>query len=257
MRRPHTAPLGADTRPREWAVPFQGRTRPELLSLDLLGSAPFMFSPLTAQQSPALQGRRMPVLRVGLWNKAWGSMGTVLLLVSLLSLTLFPAATAQQSPALQGQGVPPCFVVANPEASKCPTKVFMSVELLKLLDIDDQNYQFSAILNVQQSWYDPRAEATWRLIEAADLLTNGTGQSNVYNAAVKCGSDPNVVHNLTSAPCEAATKEAPACQKYCTTYGEKTDNPFRCCDALWLPDISMLNLIDTTQVRKGHPGDLD
>lgn len=101
-------------------------------------------------------------------------------------------------------------------------------------------------------WYDPRAEATFQMINAADLLRNGTGESNVYNAAVECGSSKNLVNNLTSAPCEAAMKDAPGCSKYCTTYGERTDNPFRCCDALWLPDIDMPNLIDTTQVSESE-----
>jgi len=102
----------------------------------------------------------------------------VLLLFPLLFFPPLPPVSAQQSPPLQGQGVPPCFPLLNslPGAAapftgplQCPTRVFVSVELLKLLEIDDQNYQFSALMNVQQSWYDPRAEATMQLINAADL----------------------------------------------------------------------------------------
>lgn len=188
------------------------------------------------------------------WARGCAAVAVPLLaLVALLASA--PESQAQQAPPLQGQGVDPVTL----DLVEDPVPVYMTVELSKLLVLDQSNYFFQALVNFDQSWQDPRAPSLFPIIE--ESFITAAAQQDV--SIKKCGAavvaavrksqrDPKAPLNaslFTSPDCAAAQVQPPPCNKYCGTYGQTTPNRFRCCDAVWLPDIELRNLIDTSQDR--------
>lgn len=156
-------------------------------------------------------------------------------LLVLLTSVGFVSVLAQQSPPLMGQGVDPIAAGVSLATEDAVTPVYMSIELTKLLTIDEQDYTFDALLNVQQSWTDPRAKATWAIIEERERLFKGLNKTTQADDVQSCYASKNV----SSAPCQSALASAPSCTKYCNTYGTTTDNPSKCCDLVWLPAMQV------------------
>jgi len=102
---------------------------------------------------------------------------------------------------LQGQGAPP----------REPVDVYFSVVLDRLLNVDEQNYRWEAMLYVYMSWEDPRA---------LDTVANRT-------AEVRAGGE---------------------CALACQSEYTSLFNPvFQCCDSLWRPGFMMTNLYELSE----------
>lgn len=102
-----------------------------------------------------------------------------------------------------GQGIPP----------DNGTTVYVTAGLDRLIDVDDQNYRFEAVLFVLLTWSDPRAMST---------MLASTAQSAP-------GSNTTCVLPCTS------------------LFVYEQDSP--CCDGVWLPHLELVNVRGESQDR--------
>ncbi|CAI5485929.1 unnamed protein product [Closterium sp. Naga37s-1] len=159
------------------------------------------------------------------------------LLLLLLAAPHLPPSLAQSQSPLSGQGLAPyptlltppgrngqgdCRALQMGDGGTCAsagggepavraayTPVFVSVVLNKLLDVDDERYQFEAILHLRMSWHDPRAPLEIRRRTAETFLAGNPS----------------------------------ACARVCAK-GRSL-----CCDSVWLPGVMGGNLLSLEDER--------
>ncbi|CAI5474281.1 unnamed protein product [Closterium sp. Yama58-4] len=113
--------------------------------------------------------------------------------------------------ALQTEGGGTCASAGEgePAVRAAYTPVFVSVVLNKLLDVDDERYQFEAIIHLRMSWHDPRAPLEIRRRTAETFLAGNPS----------------------------------ACARVCAK-GRSL-----CCDSVWLPGVMGGNLLSLEDER--------
>jgi hypothetical protein len=132
--------------------------------------------------------------------------------LELVCLCCYLAPTAaQQTMPFQGSG-------GEHEPPETPTPVYVSAVLDRLLQVDDQTYEFTASILFYLSWRDPRVKNQI----AANTLKLQSKDSN-YSCEVPCQSNNKI---------EAGG----------------------CCDGVWMPYIAFTNIKTLSQDRVVHWG---
>ncbi|CAI7928069.1 unnamed protein product [Closterium sp. NIES-54] len=151
-------------------------------------------------------------------------------------------ASAQTDCPLIGQGIDP--YTAGLVAEK--PKVFLSVQLKKLVRVDAVKYSYMAYFQVVSTWRDPRVNDTLAINNAV----NAFGPAITGLATAKC--KPNVTFlgfNISGkdeclkTPKQNNLPQMDGCSKPCSLSGTT------CCDALWIPSLTIDNVLFYPQDR--------
>ncbi|GJP68261.1 hypothetical protein CLOP_g24985 [Closterium sp. NIES-67] len=186
-----------------------------------------------------------------LTTAGWRESSTVLLLaIMLLPWTAyrgdnhggFQLVAAQTDCPLIGQGIDPYTAGVADEKPK----VFLSVQLKKLISVDAVKYSYLAYFQVITTWRDPRVNDT----VAINNAINAFGPSLTELATEKC--KPNVTlsgFNISqNDDCLKNRKQnnlpqMDGCSKKCTPSGTM------CCDSIWIPSLTIDNVLFYPQDR--------
>ncbi|CAI5972881.1 unnamed protein product [Closterium sp. NIES-64] len=151
-------------------------------------------------------------------------------------------AVAQTDCPLVGQGIDPYS--AGLVDNKPP--VYVSVLLKKLIAVDEVQYSYSAYFSIVTTWRDPRVNDT----VAINKVLSAVGPALTWKAVEDC--KPNVTFsgfNISQKDeCLKNTKQnnlpqMDGCKKPCTPAG------ITCCDALWIPSLTIPNVVLYPQDR--------
>ncbi|GJP37230.1 hypothetical protein CLOM_g21661 [Closterium sp. NIES-68] len=177
----------------------------------------------------------------------WRESSHAVLLLLLAMVLLLPwtgvrFAAAQTDCPLIGQGIDPYTAGVAPEKPK----VFLSVQLKKLISVDAVKYSYLAYFQVISSWRDPRVNDT----VAINNAINTFGPSLTAMATDNC--KPNVSFsgfNISQKEdCLKNRKQnnlpqMDGCNKPCTPSG------IMCCDSIWIPSLTIDNVLFYPQDR--------
>jgi hypothetical protein len=134
-----------------------------------------------------------------LWKlPSWKALLCLILLQLAGLCSWWKLAAAQQTMPFQGSG-------SEGEAPETPTPVYVSAVVDRLLQVDDQTYEFTASILFYLSWRDPRVKDQI----AANTLKLQTDAN--YSCRVPCQSNNKI---------EAGG----------------------CCDGVWMPYIAFTNI---------------
>lgn len=125
--------------------------------------------------------------------------------LACLCCYLDPAA-AQQTMPFQGSG-------GEDTAPQDPTPVYVSAVLDRLLQVDDQNYEFTASIMFYLSWRDPRVRG-----HIAENAAKMQAKDTDFKCEVPCQSNNNI-------------------------------DAGGCCDGVWMPYIAFTNIKALSQDR--------
>ncbi|CAI5505479.1 unnamed protein product [Closterium sp. Naga37s-1] len=151
-------------------------------------------------------------------------------------------AVAQTDCPLVGQGIDPYS--AGLVDNKPP--VYVSVLLKKLIAVDEVQYSYSAYFSIVTTWRDPRVNDT----VAMNKVLSAMGPALTWKAVEDC--KPNVTFSgFNISQKDACLKnikqnnlpQMEGCNKPCTPAG------ITCCDALWIPSLTIPNVILYPQDR--------
>ncbi|CAI5974316.1 unnamed protein product [Closterium sp. NIES-65] len=151
-------------------------------------------------------------------------------------------AVAQTDCPLLGQGIDPYS--AGLVDNKPP--VYVSVLLKKLVAVDEVQYSYSTYFSIVTTWRDPRVNDT----VAINKVLSAVGPALTWKAVEDC--KPNVTFtgfNISQKDdCLKTTKQnnlpqMDGCSKKCTPAG------ITCCDALWIPSLTIPNAVLYPQDR--------
>ncbi|CAI5513482.1 unnamed protein product [Closterium sp. Naga37s-1] len=151
------------------------------------------------------------------------------------------AATQTDCP-LIGQGIDPYTAGIVTEKPK----VFLSVQLKKLISVDAVTYSYKAYFQVVATWRDPRVNNTLAINNAVSAF----GPAITGLATAKC--KPNVTFSgfnisqkdeCLKTPKQNNLPQMDGCSKPCTPSGTT------CCDALWIPSLTIDNVLFYPQDR--------
>ncbi|CAI5463670.1 unnamed protein product [Closterium sp. Yama58-4] len=176
-------------------------------------------------------------------------------LVLMLALMLLPLtanfgakrggvqlAAAQTDCPLIGQGIDPYTAGIVSEKPK----VFLSVQLKKLVTVDAVKYSYFAYFQVISTWRDPRVNDTLAINNAVGAFgpaITGLATANCMPGVTYSGFNISQKDECLKTPKQNNLPQMDGCNKPCSPSGTT------CCDALWIPSLTIDNVLFYPQDR--------
>ncbi|CAI5513480.1 unnamed protein product [Closterium sp. Naga37s-1] len=151
-------------------------------------------------------------------------------------------AAAQTDCPLIGQGIDP--YTAGIVAEK--PKVFLSVQLKKLVAVDAVKYSYMAYFQIVSTWRDPRVNDTLAINNAVNAFgpsITGLATANCMPNVTFSGFNISQKDECLKTPKQNNLPQMDGCNKKCTPSGTT------CCDALWIPSLTIDNVLFYPQDR--------
>ncbi|GJP33596.1 hypothetical protein CLOM_g18119 [Closterium sp. NIES-68] len=166
----------------------------------------------------------------GVYHRAGNSRGGIQL------------AAAQTDCPLIGQGIDPYTAGAVTEKPK----MFLSVQLKKLIRVDEVMYSYAAYFQVVATWRDPRVNDTLAINNAINAfgpsltgLATDNCKPNVSFSGFNISQKEDCLKNRK----QNNLPQMDGCSKKCTPSGTM------CCDSIWIPSLTIDNVLFYPQDR--------